>query len=254
MDITRLAVEQAVSTMWTRYSEPLSLDELADSAILSKFYFSRVFRSVTGISPGRFLTAIRLFKAKNLLLETSSSVTDIAYHVGYNSLGTFTSRFARSVGISPGRYRAMSSANTHFLRECERPALSRRLCAVSGSLVIPGDERVRVYVGAFATPVVEGAAAACAVLDDSGSFTLDHVPCGTWYIRAAAVGVCDLDPRPWARRPALLGACGPFALRAEERRAEPELRLRPPTIVDLPILLALPELDNWGAPAADLTR
>ncbi len=83
VDITQLAVQQSISAMWNRHGEQLSLDELADCAILSKFYFSRVFRSATGTSPGRFLTAIRLFKTKNLLLETSLHVTDIAYRVGY---------------------------------------------------------------------------------------------------------------------------------------------------------------------------
>ena len=102
------AVERAIDTMWSRYHEPLSLADMADTAILSKFYFSRVFRTLTGTSPGRFLTAIRLTKAKQLLLETSLSVTEISYMVGYNSLGTFTSRFTRSVGVPPARYRALS--------------------------------------------------------------------------------------------------------------------------------------------------
>jgi len=93
------AVERAIKSMWERYDEPLTLAELADAAILSRFYFSRVFRNVTGTSPGRFLTAIRLYKAKNLLLSTSLSVTELSYRVGYNSLGTFTTRFTKSVGV-----------------------------------------------------------------------------------------------------------------------------------------------------------
>lgn len=250
MDITQLAIEQAVSTMWNRYGEPLSLDALADSAVLSKFYFSRVFRAKTEISPGRFLAAIRLFKAKNLLLETSVNVTEIAYHVGYNSLGTFTSRFTRSVGISPGRYRAMSNANTHSLRGDPSPR-SERIGQIMGSLVVPEGEHVRVYVGAFGSPVVEGRPAAYDVLDGSGTYTLGDVPCGTWYIRATAVSVRDLDPRPWARRPVLLGTGGPLELRPTDRRIGPELRLRPVRSLDLPILLALPELDNRAVPALD---
>lgn len=253
MDITRLAVEQAISTMWSRYREPLSLEELADSAILSKFYFTRVFRAVTGTSPGRFLAAIRLFKAKNLLLETEMSVTDITYSVGYNSLGTFTSRFTRSVGASPGRYRAMSSASTHSISRHLRPAAPGpgRIGEVTGRLDIPGDEPMRVYVGAFGSPVVEGAPADCAILDNSGAYTLGNLPSGTWYIRAAAVGVRDIDPRPWARRPLLLGTSGPLLVRPADRRVQPDLFLRPATAVDLPILLALPELDNWAVPQMD---
>src|SRR3954453_10028451 len=111
------AVEREISIMWDRYHEPLSLDAMAGSAFLSRFHFSRIFRSATGTSPGRFLAAIRLYKAKNLLLETDMSVTDIAYEVGYNSLGTFISRFTRSVGVPPSRYR--------WLAEHGIPQLSR---------------------------------------------------------------------------------------------------------------------------------
>jgi len=250
MDVTQIAVEQAISTMWSRYSEPLSLDDLADSAILSKFYFSRVFRTLTGTSPGRFLAAVRLFKAKNLLLETPRSVTEIAYTVGYNSLGTFTSRFTHSVGISPGRYRAMSRANCHALRDRLKATRPARIGEVRGFVRLPESEPMRVYIGAFSSPIVEGAPAGCAVVHRSGSFALKNVPCGRWYIRAAAVGLRDVDPRPWARRPVLLGSGGPVFLLTEDQRTEPELRLRPTTVLDLPILMALPELDNWEVSAA----
>jgi AraC-like DNA-binding protein len=248
MDVMQLSVEQAIATMWSRYGEPLSLDELADSAILSKFYFSRVFRTVTGTSPGRFLSAIRLFKAKNLLLGTSLSVTDIAYEVGYNSLGTFTTRFTRSVGLPPGRYRALSSEDGHALGRGRDRSQASNTGELTGMLEVPAEESVRVYVAAFSSAVVEGAPAACAVLHGSGAYTLQGLPSGTWYIRAAAVDVRDLDPRPWARRPRSVGTGAPLVLQARERRRVPELRLRPATSVDLPILTALPELDNWGAP------
>jgi AraC-like DNA-binding protein len=250
MDVTRLAAEQAISTMWSRYSEPLSLDELADSAILSKFYFSRVFRVATGTSPGRFLSAIRLFKAKNLLLETSLSVTDIAFGVGYNSLGTFTSRFTRSVGLPPGRYRALSSEDGHALRR-GRAVVCVGGGELAGVVQVPCGRPVRVYVGAFGSAVVEGVPAACAVLEGSGAFVLRGLPCGTWFVRAAAVEVSGVDPRPWARRPRLLATSAPVVLRSTERRMVPELSLRPATFVDLPILLALPELDNWSAPVLE---
>ena len=108
MDTPQDAVERAIATMWDRYHESLSLDHIADTAVLSKFYFSRLFRSVTGTSPGRFLTAIRLYRAKHLLLATSLNVTDIAYHVGFSSLGTFTTRFTWSVGVPPTRFRELS--------------------------------------------------------------------------------------------------------------------------------------------------
>ena len=165
MDTARLAVDRAISTMWERYSEPLTLDELADTAILSKFYFSRCFRSITGTSPGRFLTAVRLYRAKNLLQKTSLSVTDIAYTVGYNSLGTFTTRFTKSVGMSPARFRALSHSGLPSLPRS--PAgVYRGTGEVRGTVVLPpSSTALRLYVGAFGSPIVEGVPVSCDILD-----------------------------------------------------------------------------------------
>jgi AraC family transcriptional regulator len=218
LDVTQLAIERAITTIWNRYNEPLSLDDIADSAILSKFYFSRTFREATGTSPGRFLAAVRLFRAKNLLLATSSSVTDIAYAVGYNSLGTFTSRFARSVGTSPGRYRALSQDG--LLALDARAANKGSRGTITGTIRIPEtDKSVRVYVGAFRTPVVEGLPAACDILDSAGTYTLTGVPPGTWCVRAAAVSMSDHEPRPWLRKPVFLGRGAQLVVRPDSTSA-----------------------------------
>lgn len=246
MDLTQLAIEHSIATMWSRYDEPLSLDEIADTAILSKFYFSRVFRSMTGTSPGRFLSAIRLFNAKHLLLQTPLSVTEIAYMVGYNSLGTFTSRFTRSVGDSPGRYRTKSRESGHCLGGRPRPLVAGRTGEVTGSVALPqGGGVTRTYVGLFANPLIEGSPAACAVLDGAGRYTMRGVPSGTWYVRAAAVGADEVDPRPWVRRPRFLGAGGEVTVPAGGGVIERHIGLRKATVLDLPVLLALPELDNY---------
>src|ERR1700733_1339176 len=102
------AIERAIECIWERYSEPLSLTQIAESALLSRFYFARLFREATGITPGRFLAAIRIHQAKRLLLSTPMSITDISSAVGYNSLGSFTNYFTASVGVSPGQFRRLS--------------------------------------------------------------------------------------------------------------------------------------------------
>jgi AraC family transcriptional regulator len=247
VDLTQYAIQHAISMMWDRYSDPLSLDEIADSAIMSKFYFSRTFRSMTGTSPGRFLSAIRLFKAKHLLLQTSLSVTHIAYMVGYNSLGTFTSRFSRSVGSSPGAYRAKSQAGGHGLVGKTRPEQAGRTGEVAGSLVAPQAEYhipTRTYVGLFASPMIEGRPVACDVVDGSGDYTLCGVPSGTWHVRAVTVDTLEVDPRPWVRRPRFLGV-GDVTMRQDGSSVKQDIDLRKATLLDLPILLALPELDNF---------
>ena len=237
------AIARAISIMWARYSEPLSLDAMANSAYLSRFYFSRLFRSTTGTSPGRFLTAIRLYKAKNMLLDTQMSVTDIAYGVGYNSLGTFTSRFTRSVGTSPARYR--------WLAEHGVPQLSssivvcpQQAATISGRLTLPPlDASVRVYVGVFETPIVQGLPPSCAVVDASGEYLLRDVPAGIWHLRAAAIGAADTHSASVVRRPLAVAAHDPIKVVAGASITV-DLDLHPISVFDLPILIALPELDS----------
>ncbi|GAA4620145.1 AraC family transcriptional regulator [Actinoallomurus vinaceus] len=246
-----MAVERAITTMWDRYSEPLSMDDIAGAALLSKFYFSRVFRSVTGTSPGRFLSTIRLSRAKSLLLETSLSVTEIAYKVGYNSLGTFTTRFTRSVGVSPTRFRALLHGDRPSFSPPETDAY-RRSGAVHGTVVLPpGSTELRVYVGAFGSPIVEGMPVSCDILDCPTDgcrvreYRLGSVPVGEWYVRAVAVAVrwADVDPRPWARNPRFVGAGEPVVMR-DGQNVELRIPMRAVDLTDLPILMALPELDN----------
>jgi AraC family transcriptional regulator len=237
------AVERAIKTMWERYEEPLTLDQLADAAILSRFYFSRVFRTITGTSPGRFLSAIRLYKAKDLLLETSLSVTDISYRVGYNSLGTFTSRFTWSVGFSPARYRGLSMVN---VPAAFVPAQRNRDNdgSIYGTLNLPDSETPsRVYVATFDSPFAQGVPTSCAIIERTTSYRLDAAPGKELFIRAAALGDSDIDTNPRHRKPAFVGGCPAMTLHSH-RKVNIDIDLHPLRNIDLPVLLALPELDS----------
>jgi AraC-like DNA-binding protein len=99
------AVQRAISMMRTNYSEPLTVRDVAGAALVSPYHFSRLFHAIVGVPPGRYLAAVRLFEAKRMLLTTSMNVADIVTTVGYSSVGTFTTRFTRAVGVSPTQYR-----------------------------------------------------------------------------------------------------------------------------------------------------
>ncbi|MFI9008088.1 helix-turn-helix domain-containing protein [Actinosynnema sp. NPDC053489] len=99
------AVQRAIKLMRTNYYEPLTLRDVAGAALVSPFHFSRLFHAAVGVPPGRYLTAVRLFEAKRLLLTTWMNVADIVATIGYSSVGTFTTRFTRAVGLSPTQYR-----------------------------------------------------------------------------------------------------------------------------------------------------
>src|SRR5437660_921314 len=83
------STERVIAHMWSHIDEPQPLRDLAKLAAASPFHFSRLFASITGVSPTRFLCAARLNSAVRLLLSTDTSVTNVCFDVGYNSLGTF---------------------------------------------------------------------------------------------------------------------------------------------------------------------
>ena len=88
------------------YCEPLGVDELARAAGLSRAHFSREFRRAFGESPHAYLLTRRLERAAALLRGTDRSVADVCYSVGLRSVGSFTTSFTRTFGISPAGYRA----------------------------------------------------------------------------------------------------------------------------------------------------
>jgi AraC-like DNA-binding protein len=89
-----------------RYRDPLDVDDLAAAARLSKAHFSREFRRAFGESPHQYLLTRRLERAASLLRLTDWSVADICFSVGLRSVGSFTTSFSRTYGLSPTAYRA----------------------------------------------------------------------------------------------------------------------------------------------------
>ena len=89
-----------------RYAEPITVDDLAAAAGLSRAHFSRMFTRTFGESPRAYLQTRRLERAAALLRHTDRSVADICVMVGLASIGSFTTSFARVYGMSPTAYRA----------------------------------------------------------------------------------------------------------------------------------------------------
>ncbi|HEV7461926.1 MAG TPA: helix-turn-helix transcriptional regulator [Solirubrobacteraceae bacterium] len=96
-----------------RYFEALAVDDLAGAAGLSRAHFSREFRRTFGESPHAYLLTRRLERAAALLRNTDRSVADICFSVGLKSVGSFTSSFNRSFGVSPTVYRSAFPPAAH---------------------------------------------------------------------------------------------------------------------------------------------
>lgn len=125
----RRAVERSIHTMRANLHQPLTLEDLASAACLSPYHFNRVFRRLVGIPPIEFLTALRFQTARQLLLSTPLSVTDICFAVGYTSIGSFTTRFTQMVGLSPRLLRQRARLRTPFPRTFRIPTIASRLRA-----------------------------------------------------------------------------------------------------------------------------
>jgi AraC-like DNA-binding protein len=88
-----------------RYFDPLTVDDLARAAGLSRAHFSREFRRAFGEAPHSYLLTRRLERAAALLRDTDRSVADICFSVGLQSVGSFTTSFTRTFGVAPTVYR-----------------------------------------------------------------------------------------------------------------------------------------------------
>jgi AraC-like DNA-binding protein len=80
---------------------PLRLADAAREAGISQFHYHRVFARVFGETPHEFLTRQRMDRAKRLLARDRLPVTEVCFAVGYESLGSFSTRFRTVVGRSP---------------------------------------------------------------------------------------------------------------------------------------------------------
>jgi AraC-like DNA-binding protein len=239
-DIILKAVERANETMETNLGDKLTIDDLARSAMFSKFHFSRVFQTVTGVSPGRFLSAMRLAEAKHLLLTTSITVADIGHQVGYNSVGTFSSRFRSSVGVSPITYRQLRGIATRIPVN-QRHAVDDAPTTLRGHVAGPRGgapgELGDVFVGLFPSRVPECAPVRYTVLHGPGPYQLQNVPAGTWYLTAHTMLFAEHDVDV-----PLVGCYGPFSTQADVTARLADVQLRPTARTDPPLLLALPDL------------
>lgn len=97
------------------YTEPLTLDGIAQAMGVSKYHLDRVFLAGTGCTPVQYITRRRIARAQALLASTDQSIQRIALQCGYSNYTYFTSVFRKHVGRSPGDYRKIirGIAGTH---------------------------------------------------------------------------------------------------------------------------------------------
>ncbi|GAA2498553.1 GlxA family transcriptional regulator [Streptomyces gobitricini] len=92
--------------MRDKLGEPLTVADIAAHAMMSKRSLARHFRAQTGTTPQRWLLALRLQRARELLEGTDLPLRRVAVATGFGSLETLRHHFTRQVGTTPSAYRA----------------------------------------------------------------------------------------------------------------------------------------------------
>ncbi len=85
--------------------QDLTLDSVAGKAGFNPYYFSRLFRKITGYTFVEYLSMQRVKRAQMLLANIGLSMTEIAYQSGFKSISTFNRAFLTQKGCSPSQYR-----------------------------------------------------------------------------------------------------------------------------------------------------
>jgi AraC family transcriptional regulator len=240
------AVERVIHMMHDRLDEPLTLQEMSRIAYISPYHFNRIFRHVTGIPPNQFLYAQRLETAKRLLLTTNTSVTNVCFDVGYNSLGTFIRRFTGLVGLSPSRFRSLARHTSESLSvpnagQFEMTATATA-ATISGRVTAPEWFAGTIFVGLFTTPIPQGAPIFGTVIQQPGPYHVPSVADGVYYILAAGLARSKDLREYFLYETTLRGGGQPILIRNGIVEGSTDISLRPPEAFDPPILMTLPLL------------
>lgn len=99
------ALQMVLEYISAHFTEPLSLDTLAEDLNFSKYYLSRIFNQQLGYSFCHYLKYLRINHALSLLDEDTLSISDISYECGFESLRSFNRSFQEILGTNPTCFR-----------------------------------------------------------------------------------------------------------------------------------------------------
>jgi len=96
---------KAISYIEENFSEKVNLPALARVASLSLHHFCRKFKKFTGMTPMKFVTLLRINRAKVLLAEEDMNITEVSEHVGFSDSSVFCARFKKLTGLTPREFK-----------------------------------------------------------------------------------------------------------------------------------------------------
>lgn len=102
-----MRIAETIRILENEFEKHWKLEELARLSSTSPGNLNRIFQQATGMSPINYLLQVRLQKAMALLTDSSLSIVEIAFQVGFNDSNYFARLFKKTIGLSPSQYRKM---------------------------------------------------------------------------------------------------------------------------------------------------
>lgn len=239
-----LALE-ATRFLRAHHREPVSIHDLADHLAYSPSHLTRLFTAAVGASPMRYLASWRLHEAKRLLLTEYLGVAETCHEVGFTSVGTFSRRFARDVGLPPARLRRAADA----VADSSLPAVSLLAPSTTHRLVrlrVPPALRPGLghapylWMGTFPTPVPCGPPHTGALRRDVVEVLLPVTPTAPWLLATVTPSGAGIEAHLAPGAP--LVARHPYRLDGGVSGRVIDIELRPAHPWDHPMLTDLPAL------------
>ncbi|MFD0710547.1 response regulator [Paenibacillus sp. GCM10027626] len=100
-------IQQATAYIDAHFTSPITLQQAADKANVSRNYFSEMFKRVTGQNFIDYIIALRVNRAKQLLQTSSLKVYEVAEQSGFNDVKHFSKQFKKIVGCSPAEFQGL---------------------------------------------------------------------------------------------------------------------------------------------------
>ena len=123
----RTAIQRARSYIDERFSEQISLSELAGHVSLSPYYLLRAFRAEVGMPPHAYQESLRVRRAQRLI-EAGHPLAQVAIEAGFSSQSHLTNRFKQIIGVTPGQYaRGRAAVRDKLIPRASRSAITPAL-------------------------------------------------------------------------------------------------------------------------------
>ncbi len=100
-----LIIEKIKSELETNVETEMNLNSIAEKYYISRFYLAHSFKKITGYSIKQYQLLCQLSAARNMLVNTERSITEIASLSGFNSMSNFSRYFREKINCSPSQYR-----------------------------------------------------------------------------------------------------------------------------------------------------